>query len=148
MDDLDSLLTWTVIRAGRQWEHALTAVLAEFDLTPVQFGVMAQLSAHPALTQAELARRVMMRPQSMNHLLDTLTGRGLVQRRADRGSGRPNPVTLSAQGAELLARVWPTVREVNDPRRLGLDAADVGTVATALRTILSAADQHLASSGR
>lgn len=113
-------MTWTLIKAGRHWEALLTDVLAPHGLTPVQYGLLAHLAAEPGLTQAELARRVLMRPQSMSYLLDGLVERGLVDRVGERGSGRANPIELTDSGADLLAGAWPVVKQVNSPAALGI----------------------------
>ncbi len=120
--ELDDLPMWATIRLARGFEHLLGEVLAPLELTPIQFGALAQLSIEPFLTQSQLAHRILMRPQSANHLLDALIGRGLVERTGARGSGRPNPVRLTAAGRELLAVAWPRVVEANEPAALGLDA--------------------------
>jgi len=58
-------------------------------LTPTQFGVLAQLSIHPGLIQSELARRNLVRPQSVDELI-----RSLIDRRTSSStrisSPRPN----------------------------------------------------------
>lgn len=120
--DLDGLLTWAVIRAARGFETMLADVLDPFALTPIQFGALAQLSVEPFLTQAQLAHRILMRPQSANHLLNVLIERGLVQRTGERGSGRPNPVQLTPAGRALLARAWPRVVTANEAGALGISA--------------------------
>lgn len=96
-------------------------MLATFSLTPVQFGVLAHLSVRPPTTQAELARSVLVRPQSMDPLLRALESRGLIQRSSLRASGRPNPVTITAAGKQLLQEVWEPIMATNDLAAFGLD---------------------------
>ena len=68
--DIEAMTTWTLVRLGRHLEHLLADALRPHGLTPQQYGILAQLSARPALTQAALAEAVLMRPQSMQHQLD------------------------------------------------------------------------------
>ncbi|WP_440696864.1 MarR family winged helix-turn-helix transcriptional regulator [Clavibacter nebraskensis] len=121
-DDLGSVVTWSAVRAARRLERILTEVLAAWNLSPVQFGVLVHLAVRPSMTQAALAREVHVRPQSMDPLLAGLEARGLVARSADRGRGRRNPVTLADAGLALLREVWGPVTATNDLSGFGVDA--------------------------
>lgn len=120
-EDLDGLLTWTLIRAAHPVERRLTALFAEHGLSPVQFGLLAHLSIGRASTSAQLARDVLIRPQSIAGVVDGLVDRGLVARSGPRTRGRPNPIELSGAGHALLADVWPGVLAANRPGPLGLE---------------------------
>jgi DNA-binding MarR family transcriptional regulator len=137
-DDLGSVITWSAVRAARRLERILTEVLAAWDLSPVQFGVLAHLAVRSPLTQAELAREVHVRPQSMDPLLAGLEARGLIARSADRGRGRANPVTLADAGLELLRETWGPVSATNDLSRFGVDAATGEAAARALLLVATA----------
>lgn len=141
-EELDGLAHWSVIRAAQGFEHHLGALLAPLELTPVQFGALAHLSIEPSLTQAQLAHRILMRPQSMNHLLDGLIRRGLVERTGARGSGRPNPVRLTAAGRELLARAWPVVVAADAPEAMGLSATAAQQLRRAVARVLDHQSTH------
>lgn len=130
--DLDGLITWSLVRASRQVERVLVEVLAPYGLTPQQFGVLAQLSVDAPLTQADLARAVLVRPQSASAFLDAMETRGLIRRTGDRGRGRRNPVELTDAGSALLAQVWTPVLGTNDLFPAGIDPPE----ATALNATL------------
>jgi DNA-binding MarR family transcriptional regulator len=137
-DDLASVLTWSAVRAARRLERILTEVLAAFDLTPVQFGVLVHLAVRPSMTQAALAREVHVRPQSMDPLLAGLEARGLVARAGDRGRGRPTPVALSDAGLALLRAAWGPATATNDLAGFGVDAAEGEALNRALLRIATA----------
>ena len=120
--DIDGILAWNLVRASRAAVRVLTEVLLGFDLTPVQFGVLAQLSVDQRLTQAAIAREVLVRPQSLTALLADLEARGLIRWTGGRGRGRRTPVELTPEGADLLAEVWGPVLGSNDAAAVGLDA--------------------------
>ncbi|NAZ85254.1 MarR family winged helix-turn-helix transcriptional regulator [Kineococcus indalonis] len=126
--DIDALVTWSLIRAAHRAQRELTAVFAEHGLSPVQFGVLSHLATGAQFTQAQLARAVLVRPQSMSGVLDGMVGRGLITRGSERSKGRRNPLALTGAGRELLAAVWPAVREANRPERLGMSAAEVAAL--------------------
>src|SRR4051794_17471278 len=70
----DDYVGWTLIQAshalGRHFEAALTSL----GLTPMQFGVLVQLSLRPNLGSAELARLVLVTPQSMGSCCSRCSG--------------------------------------------------------------------------
>jgi DNA-binding MarR family transcriptional regulator len=113
-DDIDSIAAWTVIRAARELARMLEVELAPLGLTPVEFGVLAQLAAADGLSQADLARAVGVRPQSMTALVTGLVARGSIARGAASGRGRHSRIGLTDAGRDLLARAWPLVAASND----------------------------------
>lgn len=112
--DIDAVVGWTVIRAARRAARILALTLKNHDLTPVEFGVLAQLAAaHGELTQAEVARAVEVRPQSVAPVIDGLSRRGLLHREGARGRGRSGRLVLSDAGAALLRAAFPDVLATN-----------------------------------
>ncbi|WP_322410685.1 MarR family winged helix-turn-helix transcriptional regulator [Microbacterium invictum] len=112
-EDVDGLAAWAVIRAARELARRLATELAPLHLSPVEFGVLAQLAAADGLSQADLARAVGVRPQSMTVVIAGLTDRGLVERRAEPGRGRHSRLTLTDDGGALLGEAW-TVAAASD----------------------------------
>ncbi|MFS4506156.1 MarR family winged helix-turn-helix transcriptional regulator [Clavibacter sp. Sh2141] len=113
-DDIDSIAAWTVIRAARELARMLEVELRATGLSPVEFGVLAQLAAADGLSQAELARAVGVRPQSMTTLTASLIGRSLIARGVEAGRGRHSRIGLTDTGRALLADAWPVVTASND----------------------------------
>jgi DNA-binding MarR family transcriptional regulator len=122
--DIEAMTTWTLVRLGRHLEHLLAEALRPHGLTPQQYGILAQLSARPALTQAALAEAVLMRPQSMQHQLERLEDLGLIERPALRGRGQRNPVHLSEAGLTALSRVHGRIQHANSDTALGVDPSE------------------------
>ena len=85
----------------------LSEYLERYDLTPAQFGVLAQLQAVPGLSQQRLADWLFVTKGNMVGLLNRLEDRGLVERRPDPQDGRMHVVCLTERGAALAARVVP-----------------------------------------
>ncbi len=113
-DDVDAVVGWTVIRAARRAARLLGAALAPHSLTPVEFGVLVQLAAaRGELTQAEVARAVEIRPQSVAPVIEGLNGRGLLNREGERGRGRSGRLLLSDAGSDLLQAALPALLATN-----------------------------------
>ncbi|MBC8092595.1 MAG: MarR family transcriptional regulator, partial [Pseudonocardia sp.] len=86
--EIERFLAWRLVRTGREVERALTDTIAEHGLTTTQFGVLSLLATGADLTQSDLARAVLVRPQSVGPLITSLTERGLIARRGPDGRGR------------------------------------------------------------
>lgn len=121
--DLENSPVWSVIRAAHTLERRVTALFDAYGLTPVQFGVLCYLAANGPMTTADLARSVLVRPQSMAGVINTMDRRGLVTRHGPRGKGRSNPISLTPDGGNLLAVVWAPFEVANTPDALGLSTA-------------------------
>ena len=120
VQELDEVLTWSVVRVARFTGQRLAERLAAHGLNPIHFGVLADLVIAPDLTQADLARSVLVRPQSIAPLLDGLENRGLIRRAGDRTRGRRNPVQITEQGRQALEAVWDIALSTNDLSDSGL----------------------------
>ncbi|ROS61185.1 DNA-binding MarR family transcriptional regulator [Frigoribacterium sp. PhB160] len=122
--DLDDILTWNFVRSARLIGGRLAGRLGELELNPVHFGVLAFLDRDDEMTSAEIARAVLVRPQSIAPLLDGLESRGLVTRTGARTRGQRNPVRITTDGRAALHAAWVIALEANDLRDVGLDASE------------------------
>ncbi len=123
---LDEVLTWNLVRVARFAGQRLAERLAGHGLHPVHFGVLAHLVVAPGreMTQADIARAVLQRPQSIAPLLDGLEERGLIRRTGDRARGRRNPVQITDDGRRALDAVWDIALSTNDLGDAGLTAQE------------------------
>jgi DNA-binding MarR family transcriptional regulator len=124
VEELDGILTWSLVRVARLAGQRLTERLAVHDLNPIQFGVLAHLAVAEEMTQAELARSVLVRPQSVAPLVDGMEARGLVSRTGDRARGRRNPVRITEHGLRTLDEVRGVALGANDLTDVGLSLAE------------------------
>ncbi|WP_375388469.1 MarR family winged helix-turn-helix transcriptional regulator [uncultured Amnibacterium sp.] len=137
-DELDANLTWSLVRTARFAGQRLSDRLAPHDLTPIQFGVLAHLSLAEEMTQAALARKVLIRPQSIAPLLSALEGRGLVVRTGRRLRGRRNPVRLTEAGRRVLDDVRDVALSANDLTDAGLTREESAQLNALLLKLISA----------
>lgn len=138
VEALASQPAWTLVRAYHAIAYGFTSLFEQYDLTPVQFGVLAQLSASPDLLQAELARRVLVRPQSMAVVITQMVDRGLLERCGEGGRGRRVPIRLTDQGRHVLTEAGAAVREFNEPANLGLEPYEAGMLNALLHKLIDA----------
>lgn len=103
----------------RLQQIAVSAFMAEtgaagFELTPVQFAVLAQLSNHPGIDQATLAGLIAYDRVTIGGVISRLEARGLVARRVSPSDRRARILKLTDEGARYLNSVRPSVFETQD----------------------------------
>lgn len=139
----ETLPAWDLVRTAHVVGLRFGELFTALDLTPTTFAVLWTLAEDEGLTQAELARRVLVRPQSIAALVVGLANQGYVEREGPGGRGRRAGITLTSAGRDALDRAWPAVRAFNEPAALGLTPAQVamlGEILDRLRTALETAD--------
>jgi DNA-binding MarR family transcriptional regulator len=104
---------------GYLLKHAQHALRAEMDrsleshgLTTPQYVVLASLESYPGISNAELARRSFVTPQTMVRIVAGLTKRGLVARKKSPTHGRILPADLTAKGLRKVRAGHNSATEV------------------------------------
>jgi len=131
-DGNEPTLLYLVGRIDRVVRRAIGTVLKARGLSVNQYTTLSVLDRRSGLSNAQLARRALVSPQSMNEVLLALEQRGLVRRRAHPEHGRILQARLTAKGRSLLARCDAEVQQVEDRMVSGLSDED----RTALRKAL------------
>jgi DNA-binding MarR family transcriptional regulator len=123
---------WTLVQTAHLASRCFTEVFAAAGLTPAQFGVLACLADGDDLSKADVARAILLRPQSVARVIDSLIADGLVTREGMGGRGRRAGLRLTETGQAALDQARPAAWAINQPHRLGLspDQAEqlVGTL--------------------
>lgn len=103
-DSSPGLLLWRVTNA---WQRAIRAALVPFDLTHVQFVLLASLAwmshAEP-VTQRDLAEHAGTDPMMTSQVLRALEAKGLVTRTRHPDDGRAWTLTPTPEGARLASQ--------------------------------------------
>jgi DNA-binding MarR family transcriptional regulator len=131
-DGGEPTLLYLVGRIDRVVRQAIHKVVTARGLSVNQYTTMSVLAHRSGLSNAQLARRALVSPQSMNEVLLVLEQRGLVRRRAHPDHGRILQARLTAKGTSLLADCDAEVRQVE--ARMVSDLSD--RERTALRRAL------------
>lgn len=113
MKDLDDLPGHLIRRLQ---QIAVSAFIAEtgqagFELTPVQFAVLAMLEEHPGVDQATLAGLIAYDRVTIGGVLSRLEIRGLIERRVSPTDRRARILRLTGEGKAFLESVLPSVIE-------------------------------------
>jgi DNA-binding MarR family transcriptional regulator len=108
----DELAAWQAfLRAHSTMLRRIAADLDEAGLPPLSwFDVLAALRDAPtdgALRQVELAERVLLSNSGLSRLIDRIEKAGLARRTACDTDRRSFYIQLTAEGREMLERMWP-----------------------------------------
>ena len=137
----EDLTGWTLVQAHHRVARRFHETFAAAGLTAHQFGALVQLAVEPGVSQAALARKVLVTPQSMGDLIVQLEASGYLARTPARTRGGANRVVLTDSGRQVLRGVYPQVGAINTPAALGLSAAEAATLNHLLHQVLTHLDR-------
>ncbi|BAL87761.1 putative MarR-family transcriptional regulator [Actinoplanes missouriensis 431] len=136
-DESPGLLLWQVTN---RWQAAQRAALKPFELTHVQFVLLATLTylqESGAVTQKALAGMAATDPMMTSQVLRTLEGRDLVHRPPHPTDRRARAVAVTESGRELVNRAVVAVEEC-DATFFAALGSGLPAFTAALRTIAGA----------
>jgi DNA-binding MarR family transcriptional regulator len=102
-DDSPGFMLW---RVSNTWQAAQRAALRSFDLTHVQFVLLASLTwlrSDVPVTQRDLADHVHTDPMMTSQVLRVLETKGLIRRASHPTDGRARALMVTPQGAALAS---------------------------------------------
>ncbi len=107
-------LVYVIGRVGQGVRRELRARLAPLGLSVPDVTTLSVLRGRSGLSNAQLARRALITPQSMLEVLASLERRGLLVRRADAADARIMRAELTASGRRSLARADSVIAKLED----------------------------------
>jgi DNA-binding MarR family transcriptional regulator len=125
-------------RAQAALHAAMAGALHERGVTIAQFAVLTALTEESGLSNAELARRAFITPQSMNENLRDLEQRGWVTRHHHPSHGRILQTELTEQGRETLQVCDDAVAVIEERMLADLDQDDRKKLTSTLRACIAA----------
>jgi DNA-binding MarR family transcriptional regulator len=119
-----SLPSWLLGRAAARGRALVAGALAAEGLKMWHHVVLSAVRDLAPVAQADLGRSVALDPKDVVGILNDLQGAGLVLRAPDPRDRRKNAVSLTDDGARLLARCEQAARAANDELLAPLTAAE------------------------
>ncbi|RQQ23736.1 MarR family winged helix-turn-helix transcriptional regulator [Burkholderia stagnalis] len=116
-------LTYVIGSLDRLLRRHMTDALAPLGITLAQYTALSVLEARGASSNAQLAERSFITPQSANEVMSVMASRGFVTREADPSHGRVILLTLTGEGAAMLRECEAVLRPL-ESRMLGDLPAD------------------------
>jgi DNA-binding MarR family transcriptional regulator len=119
-------VSYVIARLDRAIRREITDMVAPHGLTATQYTALSVLRMGKGLSNAQLARRSYVTPQSMIEMLGTLEAKGLIVRSPAPDHGRILRTALTAKGRRLLSRCDAAINrmEVEMTRELSPEQLD------------------------
>jgi DNA-binding MarR family transcriptional regulator len=117
-------LSYVIGRLDRALRREIGALVAPFGLTVPKYTALSILRDRPGLSNAQMARRSYVTPQSMNEVLASLETDGLVVRAPAANHGRVLELALSDRGYEVLAACDRAVTHMENAMLADLDGPE------------------------
>src|SRR3954454_5107128 len=104
-----------LIRRAQQISSALFAEeCGEFDLTSVQYAALVAIRENPDVDATRLSALIAFDRSTIGDVLERLEGKGWIERHPSPTDRRVKLLRLSPTGEDLLRRVEPAVRRVQE----------------------------------
>jgi len=105
-------ISYVVARLERAIRQAINERVKPYGLTTLQYTTLSVLGRRGELSNAQLARRAYMTPQSMSEVIDALEKKGLIERNPHPNHRRVYPAALTGEGRRVLAACNTAVDEL------------------------------------
>ncbi|KKB63371.1 MarR family transcriptional regulator [Robbsia andropogonis] len=121
-------LTYSIGNLDRLLRRHMTDALAPLGITLAQYTALSVLEARGPLSNAKVAERSFITPQSANEVMSAMATRGLIRRDADPNHGRLILLTLTAEGSAMLRRCETVFQPLELQMLDGMQDADRAVV--------------------
>lgn len=109
--------------------------LKPFGVAAIPYTILSILARHEGLSSAELARRFLVTPQTMNTIIIALERKGLVSRLPDAANRRVLRATMTRKGSSVLVRCDRAVDRMEAEMMKGISGPALKTFRATLRLI-------------
>jgi len=117
-------LSYVVGSLDRILRRRMTSALSPYGLTLAQFTAMSVLDARGQASNAQLAERSLITPQSANEVMNVLAARAWITREADPTHGRILLLQLTDDGREVLRQCQQAISVIEQKMLEGIPAED------------------------
>ena len=108
---LDSLVGYRLRRASNRMMTDFSSTLGPIAVRPVLFAMLQVIRSNPGIIQMALGTELGIQRANLVPLINELTGRGLISRRAAPNDRRALSLFLTSDGEALLDQAETLVRE-------------------------------------
>lgn len=131
-------LAYLVGRLDHVLNKRLRDCLAPSGLSVPQYTALSVFRAQGALSNAQLAVRTMISPQSANEMVKAMEAKGWIERKPDPSHGRIIQISLTEEGQAILRDCDARVRGVEDNMFAGLQDDERSRLHAQLRAAVRA----------
>jgi len=110
--------------------------LRQYDVSPMQCRTLIYLhETEGPVNQKQLERHLMVKPSTVNGIVDRLEEKGMLRRTASKSDGRCRILALTEQGMQFYDKFIAIAREVNDRLEKGLSPEEIRQLASLLTRV-------------
>ncbi len=124
-NSLDSRFGFHLVGLARRWRRALDEALAARGFADASWVPMVHLAENGGISQRDLALRCGLDDSTLVRLLDALTARGWVERRAKPNDRRARCVHLTEAGAAAVVEIRAILAASEGAMLAGVERADL-----------------------
>lgn len=126
-------------RAEQATQAVKAAVLKPFGLTPAQQNILAVVNEFPGVTSAELARRVLVTPQTITSTVNRLERDGFIRRAVHPVHRSLIELSLTGRGHEIFAAADAAVASYDQALRQAITPEELELLQHLLDRVSAAA---------
>ncbi|BDZ41761.1 hypothetical protein GCM10025865_10600 [Paraoerskovia sediminicola] len=141
LDEQGAPLGYLVTKVGRATTSRFTEALADLDIRPKHYGLLAAVAQGPADDQQAIGRALNVVPSAVVAMIDDLEALGAVERHPSAADRRRTEVSITDDGRALLAAATERGRAVDDEILAALDAGERAALHAVLGRVITALDQ-------
>ena len=135
--ELKECINFLLTNAQHNVFQYLSKRLTEYDVTPVQHGVLSCLMGKSYDTPKHLAESMSLETSTISGVLDRMQKKGLIDRVINKEDRREVQVRLTDKGRELEEKITVVIDEVNAEVLKSFSEEEVASLKDFLRTIAS-----------
>ncbi len=113
MDGIETCISFLLGKAAQRVSRRAKELLAQHNVTPVQYAAVCVLAERDGQTSAEVGQRLVIDSATMTGIIDRLERDGLVTRQADKDDRRATRLYLTAQAKKLYPRLDAAMTALN-----------------------------------
>jgi MarR family transcriptional regulator for hemolysin len=133
--DFEESVGYWLANAQHSFMAALRDQLAPHGITYRQAEILGWLAMEGALSQAELAGRMMIEPPSLVGTLDRMEASGLLERRSCASDRRKNLIHVLPPAEDMWEKIVACAREVRNQATAGFTADEVAMLKNFLHRV-------------
>ncbi|MFZ7104233.1 MAG: MarR family winged helix-turn-helix transcriptional regulator [Peptococcaceae bacterium] len=112
--ELNQCINFLLTKAQQAVFQFFKARLADYDVTPVQYGILGCLWEENGQTPKQIAYHLSLDGSTITGILDRMENKGLVQRTPDPNDRRALRVILTEKGMELQEPIQEIIYAANE----------------------------------
>ena len=127
-------VSYVVARLERALRREISERIQPSGLTVPQYTTLSVLRSRSGLSNAQLARRSYITPQTMSEVIVALEEKGLVERAPDPGHRRILRIKVTPKGRRVMTRCDTAVEELEEQMLADIPDADRADLLRSLRS--------------